>query len=54
MSSYENDSQLITHFEAPYSESSISCYTQKMDLKSLRDPISSRVTLVSFKEKWIV
>jgi len=45
--SYDYDSQFNTHFERPYSESSISCCIPKMELKCLRDPIASRVTLVS-------
>lgn len=42
-----NDSQFMTRFERPYSESSITCYTSKVELKCLRDPIASRITLVS-------
>lgn len=48
-SSYEYDSQLNARFERPYSESSISCYSSKVELKCLRDPIASRVTLVNIK-----
>ncbi|KAL4141486.1 hypothetical protein QTP88_004117 [Uroleucon formosanum] len=46
VSSSEYDSQLVRHFETPYSESSLNCYTSKIELKHLRDPIASRVTLV--------
>lgn len=46
-SSYEYDSQFVTRFERPYSESAISCYSSKIELKCLRDPIASRVTLVN-------
>lgn len=47
LSSHEYDSQFNAHFERPYSESSISYYIPKTELKCLRDPIASRVTLVS-------
>lgn len=47
ISPHEYDSQFNSHFERPYSESSISCYIPKTELMSLRDPIASRVTLVS-------
>jgi len=48
LSSTEYDSQLVGNFETPYSESSLNCYASKVELKYLRDPIASRVTLVSF------
>lgn len=47
ISSSEYDPQLVTHIETSYSESSINCYTTKLELKYLRDPIKSRITLVS-------
>jgi len=47
LSSYEFDSQFIARFETPYSESSINYFSSKSELKCLRDPIDSRVTLVS-------
>lgn len=47
LSSYEYDSQFSAHLETPYSESSISCFSSRIELKCLRDPIASRVTLVS-------
>lgn len=48
LSNYECDSQFSTRLETPYSESSISGFSSKIELKCLRDPIASRVTLVSF------
>lgn len=47
VSSSYDDSQFIARFERPYSETSISCYSSKVELKCLRDPIASRVTLVN-------
>lgn len=44
----ECDSLLIARFETPYSESSINCYISKGEVKCLRDPIDSRVTIVSY------
>lgn len=46
-SSYVYDSQFNSHLETPYSESSICCFMSKIELKCLRDPIASRVTLVN-------
>lgn len=46
LSPYEYESQFVAHYETTYSESSIS-FTSKVELKHLRDPIASRVTLVS-------
>lgn len=45
--SSEFDAQFISNLETPYSESSICCFMSKMELKCLRDPIASRVTLVN-------
>lgn len=48
---HKYDTQFLTRFETPYSESSISNYIPKAELKCLRDPIDSRVTFVSkFKD----
>lgn len=47
LSSIEYDQPYIGCCEIPCSESIITCYKSKVELKCLKDPIGSRVTLVS-------
>ncbi|XP_050429945.1 anaphase-promoting complex subunit 1 [Adelges cooleyi] len=42
----ENETQFMIPSETPYSESAINSFKSKVDIKGLRDPIGSRITLI--------